>query len=180
MTDESAPPLAAHRDLPRGQHHTPDPLDATAQTRREYDRPASRTNGVAAGRLPLALLVLGVLTANHHHHMVAANHLAPLAARFNRRSHFHLRIPSCLSYVAISIVAPRRHRDGCRHPDWCGLAVASACGTNRMRILPKRPKRPQIAMPSSACLRDRSRLGAPRGPATQVRLRQTMRPRVRS
>src|SRR5262249_28204545 len=42
--------------------------------------------------LPLALLVLGIFATDHHHDPLATDHLAVLATRLYRRSHFHLVI----------------------------------------------------------------------------------------
>lgn len=53
-------------------------------TTQEPDGPASPSRPLA-----LALFVLRILAADDHHHMVAANHLACLAARLHRRSNFH-------------------------------------------------------------------------------------------
>jgi len=39
--------------------------------------------------LALTLLVLGLFLADDHYHAVAADHLATVAARLHRRSHFH-------------------------------------------------------------------------------------------
>src|SRR5574340_773762 len=67
-----------------------------------------------AGELPLALLVLGFFLADDHHHAVAADHFATVAAWLHRRSHLHLETPHlemtpCLAPVGVPDAAPIRH-----------------------------------------------------------------------
>lgn len=63
-----------------------------------------------AGRLSLTLLVLWLFLADDHHHAVATNHLATVAAWLHRRSHLHLESPHllmtpCLMSVGVTLTA---------------------------------------------------------------------------
>src|SRR5258708_17902010 len=61
-----------------------------------------------AHALALALLMLGILAADHHHHPLATADFAVLAAWLNRRSHLHYNTPLLTEGIPASRIL---HRD---------------------------------------------------------------------